>query len=145
MPLEARSDVSESMTEKKSGFDGCQYIFCDDAKEPAVTHNHRQAVRESEQVRAAVDGRLVVKVSQNGGAAGVLGGEATFVVLEPELAGVLADNRHVVPAQAPEALSRHLAQRRREVDQVDAGEEGLNGQEGVHGLDVISRAPTNLI
>ena len=73
---------------------------------------------------------------------GALGGR--LVVLETESARVLADDLDIGPAETLEAFAGDFAQGRREVDEVDAGEELGHGDELRHGLDVPASAAANL-
>jgi len=109
------------------------------------THDHGQAVRERNQVGTADTGAILIEVAGalgTGAGDGALGG--LLVVLEAEGACILTDDLHVGPAETLEALAGDLAQRGREVDEVDTGEELGHGDELRHGLDVPSCTAANL-
>ncbi|KIH89559.1 hypothetical protein SPBR_06644 [Sporothrix brasiliensis 5110] len=117
-----------------------------------VVGDHGQAVGHGDQVGAAVVRAVKreVAVAGEGGRGG--GGDdaaatarkTTFVVFEAELAGVLADDVHVGPAEAGEALPRNGTQRRREVDQVHAREEVGHVDVRGHGLNVPAGAAADV-
>lgn len=93
----------------------------------------RRALRRKISVRRGLNGRRRLP------ARGV-----TLVVLEPELARVLAHDRDVLPPEPLEALPRDVAERGREVDEVHAREEVGDVDEAGHGLDVVARAAADL-
>lgn len=71
--------------------------------------------------------------------------ERWLVIFQAKLSGILADDLDIVPAQPCKALASDLAQRRGEIDQVDAGEEIGDVDEFGHCLDVETGAATDLI
>lgn len=71
--------------------------------------------------------------------------EAFFVVTELESASILADDLDVLPAEASESGSGDLAQRGREIDEVDGVEEARDGQIFLHLLNVPAGATTNIL
>ena len=72
------------------------------------------------------------------------GDQLGLLPLKLEEARVLADDLDVVPAQAREALARDGAQRGRQVDEIDLGEEGGHVDVGGHGLDIPARAAAHV-
>ena len=71
-------------------------------------------------------------------------GRTIFIVLEAELPGVLADHLDIGPAKPGKPLPGHFAERRREVNQIHAGEELGHVDELGHGLDVEACAAAHL-
>lgn len=106
------------------------------------TYNHGQAVGHGDEVGTTHAGaaRLV----------GIHGGDLVrpdhrrLVVFEAEGTGILAHDLHVLPAQAGEPLPGDLAERGREVNEVDAGEEFGHRDELGHSLNVPASSSTDL-
>ena len=66
------------------------------------------------------------------------------MILKSEKSRILANNFHIVPSKADKSLTRHFAERGREVDKVDAGEEIGDGYVFGHSLNVVACPTTNL-
>jgi hypothetical protein len=68
-----------------------------------------------------------------------------LVVAELEGASILTDDLDVLPAEAGESCSGDLAQRWREIDEVDCVEEAGDRKVFLHLLDVPASASTNIL
>jgi hypothetical protein len=66
------------------------------------------------------------------------------MVLQAELSRILADDLHICPTQTSKTLAGHFAEGRREVDEVNAGEESGDVDELGHGLNIETSTATNL-
>lgn len=72
------------------------------------------------------------------------GDQASLALVEVEEPGILTHNVHVLPPEAREPATRNFTERRREVYEIDGGEELLDIDKTRHRLDIPARAAANV-
>lgn len=106
--------------------------------------NHGETVAHGQEVGADPGDGMVAQRGTANAEDGLFVTNAGLVVAEAEHARILAHDLDVGPTEPGEALLGHLAQRGRQIDQVDGMEEVGDGQVLLHLLNVPAGAAANV-